>query len=107
MKHNPNKSATNTDSCCEYTDYISPIYGYKYLGLIKDVEYKFKNTNFNNILDKIKSRVVKLCNTRLKGKNMFCGINEYALSRINYCVGIIDLKNEMLINQDREIRNIL
>ncbi|KAG0435466.1 LINE-1 retrotransposable element ORF2 protein [Dictyocoela muelleri] len=107
MEHNIEKSATNSDICKDYADVLSPIDGYKYLGLLEDVDSKFKSINLNQIFDRMKRRVYKLCSTKLTGKNLFTGINEYAISLINYYTGIIDIPLSTLTEQDKEIRNVL
>ncbi|KAG0435495.1 Retrovirus-related Pol polyprotein from type-2 retrotransposable element R2DM [Dictyocoela muelleri] len=107
MEHNKNKSSTNSIICKNYADVISPIDGYKYLGLIEDVDSRFKNINVDMMLEKIKQRIRKLCNTKLTGKNLFTAINEFAISLLNYYVGVVNIPEDTLVKQDKEIRNIL
>ncbi|KAG0435394.1 Retrovirus-related Pol polyprotein from type-1 retrotransposable element R2 [Dictyocoela muelleri] len=107
MDINVDKSATNASKCMEYADPISQVDGYKYLGLIEDVESKFKNINIEKVMEKMKQRIKNLCNTKLTGRNLFAAINEYALSLINYYVGIVNMNTDFLMNQDKMIRNIL
>ncbi|KAG0435431.1 Retrovirus-related Pol polyprotein from type-2 retrotransposable element R2DM [Dictyocoela muelleri] len=107
LSHNKEKSSTNTESCTEIADIISPIYGYKYLGLIEDSENRFKSININNIIEKILSRVNKLTRSNLNSKNMFNSINEFALSLLNYFVGIINIPENQLKDWDVQIRNAL
>ncbi|KAG0438661.1 LINE-1 reverse transcriptase like protein [Dictyocoela muelleri] len=107
MEHNALKSATNSRICNDLADTVCPINGYKYLGLLEDVDSNFKKMNKENILSKIKERVKKLCMTKLNSKNLFYSINEYAISLIHYYVGILDFNSETLKNIDLDIRNIL
>ncbi|KAG0435384.1 LINE-1 retrotransposable element ORF2 protein [Dictyocoela muelleri] len=107
MAHNKNKSCANTESCSEIADIISPLNGYKYLGLIEDGENRFKTINVTLLFDRICQRIEKLTNTYLNSKNLFSAFNEFALSLLNYFVGTINIPENMLNEWDTKIRKIL
>lgn len=107
LKHNTSKSATNSDTCSNIADIISPINGYKYLGLIEDNENRFKRINLDAIFEKICARIKIIADTQLNSKNMFTAINEFALSLLNYYVGTINMPETLLIEWDTKIRRIL
>ncbi|KAG0435676.1 LINE-1 retrotransposable element ORF2 protein [Dictyocoela muelleri] len=93
LELNKNKSATNSHMCKEISGIISEVEGYKYLGLIEYVDCQNKHVNIVNVFDKIKQRIIRLCDTKLTGKNLFLAKNEYAISLLNYYVGIINYSN--------------
>ncbi|KAG0435486.1 Retrovirus-related Pol polyprotein from type-2 retrotransposable element R2DM [Dictyocoela muelleri] len=107
MAHNKSKSCTNTEYLSEVADIISPLLGYKYLGLIEDGENKFKDININNIINKITERIQKICRTNLNSKNIFNAFNEFSLSILNFFIGIINIPCNTLKEWDQKIRNIL
>ena len=53
------------------------------------------------------SRVERMCNTKLNGKNLVRGINEHALSLINYYVGVLPIDPTEYEALDHEVRQIL
>lgn len=90
MKHNKEKSCTNTETYFDIADIISPLHGYKYLGLIEDTDNKFKNINVESIF-RISKRINEICKPNLNSKNAFNAINEFSLSLINYFIGVINI----------------
>ncbi|KAG0435393.1 LINE-1 retrotransposable element ORF2 protein, partial [Dictyocoela muelleri] len=107
MKHNKEKSCTNTETYSEIADVINPLHGYKYLGLIEDADNKFKNINIESIFERISKRLLDICKTSLNSKNAFNALNEYSLSLINYFIGVIDIPQNILTDWDVKIRNML
>lgn len=57
MTHNKTKSCTNAESCSEIADVISPLNGYKCLGLVEDDKNRFKNINTTALFEKICQRI--------------------------------------------------
>ncbi|KAG0435242.1 LINE-1 retrotransposable element ORF2 protein [Dictyocoela muelleri] len=107
MNHNKSKSATNSPSISDIADIISPLNGYKYLGLLEDSDNKFKDVNIDIISKRINERIKKICQTSLNAKNMFNSFNEFALCLLNYFVGTVNMPENTLANYDTEIRKIL
>ncbi|KAG0435199.1 Retrovirus-related Pol polyprotein from type-1 retrotransposable element R2, partial [Dictyocoela muelleri] len=107
MAHNKKKSCTNADTLDEIADIISPLNGYKYLGLLEDSENNFKNVNLDIMFMKMSDRVNKVCSTNLNSRNMFNALNEFTLSILNYYVGTINITEKQLIDWDTKIRKIL
>ena len=67
--------------------------GYNYLGIIKSKI--FKNIDDNDTVEKIVNfiefSVKALCKTRLNVKISIRAVNEFAISQINYFVGIVKI----------------
>lgn len=104
---NKEKSGTNSIECAEDAKLIEGTEGYKYLGITEDSESRTKPETMEKLKEKIKERVERLCNTRLNGKNLMKGINEYAISLMNYFVGVIEAEASDYERSDLEIRQIL
>ncbi|TBT98051.1 guanylate kinase, partial [Hamiltosporidium magnivora] len=85
---NKEKSATN-DTCCEDTaTLLQGVSVYKYLGIIEDSRRIPTRSSFEEVQNKLISRVERLCHTRLNAKNLFSAINQHAISLINYHIGV-------------------
>ena len=52
-------------------------------------------------------RIEALCTTKLNARNLFRGINEFAISTINYYIGILNYEPEEFEQLDKQIRQIL
>ena len=65
-----------------------------------------KNT-VEKIVKSIESRVETLCKTRLNAKNLIRAVNEYAISQINYFIGIMEMEPDKFKSIDDGIRSIL
>jgi hypothetical protein len=63
--------------------------------------------NKENIKRACYERIISICNSRLNSKNLFKAINEFALSKLNYYVGIIEFKSKELSEMDCQVRLIL
>lgn len=59
------------------------------------------------IKEKIVNRIKKLCETRLNAKNLFHAINEFAISTLNYYVGVVEYLHEEFEELDKVVRRIL
>lgn len=80
---------------------------YKYLGIYETNKSTIKHSTKTNIINKITSRIDSLCKTNLNAKNLFKAINEYAISTINYYIGLIEFEPEEFAEIDKMIRQIL
>ena len=81
--------------------------GYKYLGITENRRSEIAEETFEKIRAEIMKRVRSLSKTRLNGRNIIKAINEYALSVINYYIGVIPLQHAHYERLDDEIRKIL
>ncbi|KAF9761163.1 hypothetical protein NGRA_2815 [Nosema granulosis] len=61
----------------------------------------------NKIIKSIETRVDTLCKTNLNAKNLIRTMNEFAISQINYYVGIVEMEADQFKEIDENIRRIL
>ncbi|KAG0435885.1 Retrovirus-related Pol polyprotein from type-1 retrotransposable element R2 [Dictyocoela muelleri] len=80
---------------------------YKYLGVIENFEQNAIDMNLEIIEKEILRRFNLVLNSKLSSKNMVTAVNEYAISVINYFIGIIDLDDKFCKDLDRKIRRIM
>ena len=59
------------------------------------------------IEEKIIRRTTALCETKLNAVNLFRGINEHALSTINYYMGLLPYEPKKFENLDKKVRGVL
>ena len=107
LEINKEKSATNTPICQEDAKLLEGIEGYKYLGIMESKESIPTAETFLRIKTEICRRVDKLCQRPLNAVNLFQAINQYAISVMNYHVGVLKLEPEQFKEIDASIRNIL
>nr|XP_027199818.1 uncharacterized protein LOC113793939 [Dermatophagoides pteronyssinus] len=107
LKTNEEKSASNTIDEFTFGQIPDEMKGYKYLGVWEDKNSFIKSENKIMIRNKIMDRVIKLADTKLSARNLFKAINEFAISTINYYIGIIEFEPEEIKNIDSDIRKIL
>ena len=107
LELNKEKSATNTIICQEDAKLLEGIEGYKYLGIIESKESIPTRQTFEKIKNEICRRVEKLCQRSLNAVNLFQAINQYAISVMNYHVGVLKLEPKDFEEIDSLIRNIL
>ncbi|OTF77079.1 hypothetical protein BLA29_004332 [Euroglyphus maynei] len=107
FKINKQKSATNTRIDDFVETELDQINGYKYLGVYENSNNIIKEENKILIKDKVINRISKLCQTKLNAINLFSAINEYAISNINYFVGLAPYKVNEFKQFDKDIRRIL
>ena len=94
MKINQAKSASNIESDQVFGQQVDEIDGYKYLGILENSQNVVKNENKEILKQKILMRIEALCTTKLNARNLFRGINEFAISTINYYIGILNYEPE-------------
>ncbi|OTF71712.1 hypothetical protein BLA29_002093, partial [Euroglyphus maynei] len=107
LKINQQKSASNIESDQVFGEMLDDERGYKYLGILEGSRNEIKNENKQIIIEKIIDRTRKLCESKLNGRNLFHAINEFALSTINYYIGIINFEPDEYERLDVKIRKIL
>jgi hypothetical protein len=101
------KSATNFKLCEDKAVVLSADEGYKYLGIVENRDSTVSKQTFEKVKKEILSRIEKICNTTLNGRNSIRAINEHAISVINYYIGIIPVTQDEYENLDNEIRQLL
>ena len=106
LKVNLEKSATNDESCADTGALLEGPRVYKYLGIIEDSNGKPTRDSFIKMKDEILARVERLCNSVLNAKNLSRGINEHAISLVNYHIWLQHLKPTDFEELDHLIRKI-
>ena len=107
LEMNKDKSATNTEACADDAVLLEGIQCYKYLGITETACSSISKETFNKVRNEILSRTKRLCETNLNSKNLFKSINEYAISVINYHIGVLKLEPKDYSELDDEIRKVL
>src|SRR5690606_35945729 len=107
LEMNKDKSATNTEACAEDATLLEGIQSYKYLGITETATSSIPKETFIKVRDEIINRTKRLCETKLNSKNLFKGINEHAISVINYHIGVLKLEPSDFSKLDDEIRKVL
>lgn len=104
---NQAKSASNIDDEQVFGRVVDDQNGYKYMGILENSANTVMEANKIIIRDKIESRVKKLCTSKLTARNLFHAFNEWAISVMNYYVGIVDFTPDEVKEMDLNIRKIL
>lgn len=107
MNVNQQKSASNIESENVFGSQLDDVEGYKYLGVLENSANEMMRKNKQTVKVKIMNRVRTMCNTKLNAKNLFKAINEFAISTINYYVGVLNYRHSELEELDKDIRRIL
>ena len=107
LEMNKDKSATNTEACAEDATLLEGVQSYKYLGITETACSSISKETFIKVRDEIIKRTKRLCETNLNSKNLFKGINEHAISVINYHIGDLKLEPSNYKKLDDEIRKVL
>jgi len=107
MTVNQSKSASNVNNEETFGDKLDDITGYKYLGVLEDSRNVIKEENKTILEERVIKRTSKLCQTKLNAVNLFRGINEYALSTLNYYIGLLPYEPKEFDEVDRQVRRIL
>ena len=107
LEMNRGKSATNREVCASDAELLEGTQSYKYLGIAEDGNSMPTTSMFGRIKDEVLRRAEALCKTRLNGRNMIRAINEYAISVINYHVGVLKLEPRDFQDLDQQIRMVL
>ena len=107
LKVNQNKSSSNVISEDVFGDCLGEKEHYKYLGVYEDQSNFATEQNKRKVKKQILKRTEELCTSTLYAKNLMKGINEYAISSINYYVGLLNYDVKELEDLDKDIRRIL
>ena len=107
LEMNKDKSATNTKACAEDATLLEGIQSYKYLGITQNACSSISEESFKKVRNEILKRTKRLCETKLNSKNLFKGINEHAISVINYHIGVLKLEPGDFKTIDDDIRKVL
>ncbi|XP_040066760.1 uncharacterized protein LOC120840341 [Ixodes scapularis] len=107
LKVNQQKSASNVGNSGVFGGVVDDHRGYKYLGILEDSRNVVKDENKAIVTKMATERTRMLCKTKLNAANLFRGINEFALSTLNYCIGLLPFKPKEYETIDKEVRKIL
>ena len=107
LEINKKKSASNTEMCEKNALVLDATQGYKYLGITENRESKVSRETYDNLKREILGRVDKICKTRLNGKNTVRALNEFALSVVNYYIGVLLIGQSDYQTIDDEVRKLL
>ncbi len=107
LEVNRAKSATNAEACESSALVLDANQGYKYLGITENRKSEVMRETYERIRAEITGRVKSICKAGLNGRNTIAAINEYALSVVNYYVGIVPMYHEDYQRIDEEVRKIL
>ena len=107
LERNKAKSATNSEVCENMAMPLGVNEGYKYLGITENRESKVSRETFTKIHAEILKRTELVCNAGLNGKNAIKAINEYALTAINYYIGVVPMEHADYLMIDRDVRKVL
>ncbi|KAG0435891.1 hypothetical protein DMUE_4487 [Dictyocoela muelleri] len=105
MNLNIKKCGSNTDVMISEQSIQTDTY--KYLGMIETSKNKDCEINLRIIENKILKRVEYVLKTSLYSKNKVTALNEYALSVLNYFVGLINMDDKFCIELDNKIRKLM
>ena len=107
LEMNKAKSATNCKVCEDKAIVMDIAEGYKYLGITENRNSEVTKETGERIQREILKRVEMICKSGLNGRNTVAAINEYALSLINYYVGVIPMEHADYKRIDDEVSKIL
>ncbi|CDR71672.1 hypothetical protein, conserved [Babesia bigemina] len=107
LRINRDKSATNTEACASIAKQMEGPETYKYLGVTETSNSLTSDGMFDIILQEICRRTELLAASKLSGKNLSMAINQYALSVINYYIGVIPMDITHFDKIDLAVRRII
>ena len=107
LKVNQRKSASNIDNGAVFGNKIDDEFGYKYLGVLEDGQSEIMPENKTILEKRVVDRTTQLCQTKLNAVNLFHAINEFALSSLNYYIGIVPFDSKEFDEIDRKVRRVL
>ena len=99
------KSASNVDNNRVFGEKLDDVKGYKYLGVLEDLLNVIKEENKVIMVDRVRERTSKLCQTKLNAVNLFRGINE--VSTLNYYIGLLPYEPKEFDEINKKVRRIL
>ncbi|KAG0435865.1 Retrovirus-related Pol polyprotein from type-1 retrotransposable element R2 [Dictyocoela muelleri] len=80
---------------------------YKYLGILEESKKGNSDINHKIIEQKILIRVENVLKSNLYSRNKVTALNEYALSVLNYFVGLINMNGKFCRELDNQIRKLM
>ncbi|XP_029654033.1 uncharacterized protein LOC115227294 [Octopus sinensis] len=92
LELNYKKSATNTPVCGDLVKVLEEHQGYKYLGVVESPASLITPETKKCVVEGVRSKAAMLCKTWLNARNLFHALNEYAISLLNYYVGLIEFE---------------
>lgn len=104
---NHKKSATNTQLNESFIEVIQDSTTYKYLGFEENSEGEFTDKSLQRIEDELLHRITLLLDTKLNAVNLFSAINEWAISLIDYPLGVLEFNDEWGKKLDSKVRKLL
>ena len=107
MEINWEKSATNSEQCEDLAKTLGEHESYKYLGILETREGIISNDTKEEIKTAVYKRIRALCETKLNAKNLFRAINEFAVSKLNYYIGLVEFRMIEFVDMDSQVRSIL
>ncbi|XP_029656113.1 uncharacterized protein LOC115230004 [Octopus sinensis] len=107
LELNYDKSATNTPVCGDLVKVLEEHQGYKYLGVVESPASLITPETRKCVVEGVRSRAAMLCKTRLNARNLFHALNEYAISLLNYYVGLIEFEPSEYDEMDLIVRRVL
>ena len=106
LEINRDKSATNDPDVRAGALLEGPMV-YKYLGIIEDAKGRPTSESFAKVKEELLSRVDQLCKRKLNAKNLFKAINEYAITLVDYHIGVQALEPADYVELDTAVRQVL
>ena len=107
LEINRAKSATNSAVCAGMAELLDNAGGYKYLGVIEDRTGVPTRESYSKLKAELLLRVGRLCESQLNARNLIHGINEHAMSLLNYYVGVLRLEAGDFAELDHAVRQLL
>ncbi|XP_029655289.1 uncharacterized protein LOC115228998 [Octopus sinensis] len=107
LELNFSKSATNLQLYGDLVKVLEDHEGYKYLGITESPKSLILPETKIQIIEGVRKRAAMLCKTHLNARNLFHALNEYAISLLNYYVGIVEFEPQEYDDMDCMIRRVL
>ena len=107
MEINREKSASNSEQCENLAKILGEHESYKYLGILETRNSIISEETKNDLKYAVYKRIKALCETKLNAKNLFRALNEFAISKLNYYIGLVEFKTAEFVEMDSHIRSIL
>lgn len=104
---NQDKSANNVNNNECFGKVVDDVKGYKHLGILENSKNLVMAENKNLLTTKVFEKAENLCKTKLNARNLFRALNEYAISTLNYYIGLVPFEPDEFENLDKGLRRIL
>ena len=107
LQLNKKKSATNCLPDNPIAEILQEHNTYKYLGFDETKNGAYSNKTLQRVEDEMMKRIDLLLGTKLNAKNLFTGLNEWAISLVDYMSGVFDIPRDWGVKMDRKLRKKL